>query len=277
MDENESKGGFFRPATLSFRMVLGLAAMIVCLCEADSCLAQARAGDAAFPEVGFGTEPLDAAMRQTLKQFGVPGGALAVTDHGKLVVAKGYGWANIAAHQPVTPESLFCLASVSKVVTGVAVLRLVEEGKLKLDDRMYVLLGRPRPLDGFQLDPRVREITVRQLLLHAGGFDPKQGGDYLQTAKKIARETGQKLPISADFLLRYAFSRPLDYMPGKEEHYSNFGFFLLNEVIEKVSGQPYEQYVRQHVLRPSESPAWNASGCGLIIIPMKHTITGPTG
>ena len=182
----------------------------------------------------------------------MPGGALAVADHGKLVVAKGYGWANIAAHQPVTAESLFCLASVSKVVTGVAVLRLVQEGKLKLDDRAYFLLGRPLPLEGFQLDPRVREITVRQLLLHAGGFDPKQGGDYLQAAKKIAKETGQKLPISAEFLLHYALSSQLGYTPGKEEHYSNFGFFLLSEVIEKVSGQPYEQYVRQHVLRPAD-------------------------
>ena len=164
-----------------------------------SCLAQAHAGDSAMPEVGFGTEPLDAVMHHTLADFGVPGGALAVTDHGKLVVAKGYGWANIAARQPVTPESLFCLASVSKVVASVAVLRLVEEGKLKLDDRMYPLLGRPRPLDGFQLDPRVRGITVRQLLLHAGGFDPKQGGDYLQTAKKIAERPVRSCPFPPIF------------------------------------------------------------------------------
>ena len=205
----------------------------------------------AATEVGFGIEPLDAVMRETLKKFGVPGGALAVAKDGKLVVAKGYGWANVAAHQPVTMDSLFCLASVSKALTAAAVLRLVEDGKLSLDDRVYRLLGRPQPLDGFQLDARVKDITVRHLLLHAAGFDPHKGGDYMQMARKIAKQTGQKPPISDELLIRYAFSRPLAYAPGTEEHYSNFGFFLAREVIQRVSGQPYEQYVRQHVLQPA--------------------------
>ena len=165
-------------------------------------------------------------MRETLKKFGVPGGALAVAKDGKLVVAKGYGWANVAAHQPVTMESLFCLASVSKAMTSVAVLCLVQEGKLSLDDRVYPLLGQPQPLDGFQLDPRVKDITVRQLLLHAAGFDPRKGGEYVRMAKKIAKQTGHKLPVSDDLVIRYALSRPLAYQPGTEEHYSNFGFFL---------------------------------------------------
>ena len=130
-----------------------------------------------------------------MKKFGVPGGALAVAKDGKLVVAKGYGWANVAARQPVTMDSLFCLASVSKAVTSVAVMRLVQDGKLSLDDRVYRLLGRPKPLEGFQLDPRVKDITVRHLLLHAAGFDPRKGGEYMQMARKIAKQTGHKLPM----------------------------------------------------------------------------------
>ena len=92
---------------------------------------------------------------------------------------------------------------------------------------------------------------MRHLLLHAAGFDPKKGGEYVQMARKIAKQTGQKPPISDELLIRYALSRPLAYTPGTEEHYSNFGFFLAREVIQRVSGQPYEHYVRQHVLQPA--------------------------
>ena len=214
-------------------------------------VALAPADDQTIPEVGYGIEPLDAVVLDTLKKFGIPGGALAVAKDGKLVVAKGYGWANIGAHQPVTPDSPFCLASVTKAITGVAMMRLVQEGKVALSDRIYTLLGSPKPLDNLQLDARVKEITLRQLLLHAGGFDAKKSGDYMHMAKKIAKQTGQKLPLSDELLIRYAFSRPLGYAPGTEEQYSNFGFFLCKEVIQRVSRQPYEQYVREHVLRPA--------------------------
>ena len=166
--------------------------------------ANVPAAEPAPPEVGFGMEPLDKVMRETMKKFGVPGGALAVAKDGKLVVAKGYGWANVATRQPVTVDSLFCLASVGKAVTSVAVMRLVQDGKLSLDDRVYGLLGRPKPLDGFQLDPRVQDITVRHLLLHAAGFNPNKGGEYLRMPKKIAKQTGHKLPLSDELIIRYA-------------------------------------------------------------------------
>jgi N-acyl-D-amino-acid deacylase len=245
------------PARVGILALAALVALPVCMARP---LAAVEPGPSRRPppavepaatEVGFGIEPLDAVMRETMKKFNVPGGALAVAKDGKLVVAKGYGWANLATRQPVTMDSLFCLASVSKALTAVAMLRLVEEGKLALEDRVYGLLGRPQPLDGFQLDPRVKDITVRHLLLHAAGFDPRKGGDYTQMARKIAKQTGQKLPIADELLIRYALSRPLAYAPGTEEHYSNFGFFLAREVIQRVSGQSYERYVRQHVLQPS--------------------------
>lgn len=218
---------------------------------AATAIAQAPAGSNLVPEMGEGVESLDKAMRGTLKEYGIPGGALAVAVDGKLVVAKGYGWANVAARRPVSPHTLFCLASVSKAVTAVAVLCLVQDGKLSLDDRVYPLLGSPLPLDGFQLDSRIKQITVRQLLLHAGGFDARKGGDYMHMARKIAKQTGHKLPIPDDWLVRYVFSRPLAFAPGAEEHYSNFGFFLCSEVVQRVSGLPYEQYVRRRVLAPA--------------------------
>ena len=127
--------------------------------SAATAIAQAPADSALPPEVGEGVESLDKAMRRTLKEYGIPGGALCVAVNGKLVVAKGYGWANVAARRPVAPQTPFCLASVSKALTAVAMLYLVQDGKLSLDDRVYPLLGSPLPLDGFQLDARIKQIT----------------------------------------------------------------------------------------------------------------------
>ncbi len=107
----------------------------------------------------------------------------------------------------------------------------------------------PQPLDGFQLDARIKQITRaaiaaarRRLRLRA------RAAITCTWREKIAKQTGHKLPIPDDWLIRYAFSRPLAFAPGTEEHYSNFGFFLCSEVIQRASGQPYEQYVRRRVL-----------------------------
>ena len=229
-------------------VLAGLAAIGIGATRVGSAQSSPQAASVPLPETGDGVESLDKAMRRTLKEYGIPGGALAVAVGGKLVVAKGYGWANVAARRPVSPQTPFCLASVSKAVTAVAVLCLVQDGKLSLDERVYPLLGSPAPLDGFQLDVRIKQITLRQLLLHAGGFDVRKGGDYMHMARKIAKQTGHSLPIPDDWLIRYAFSRPLAFAPGTEEHYSNFGFFLCSEVIQRASGQTYEQYVRRRVL-----------------------------
>src|SRR4051812_17669383 len=84
--------------------------------------------------------PVDEAVVAMMSRHGVPGAALAVTKDGKLVCARGYGWADLATREPVRPETLFGIASLSKAITAAAVLKLVEQGKLRLDDRAFPLL-----------------------------------------------------------------------------------------------------------------------------------------
>ena len=192
----------------------------------------------------------DEIMNEAVKSRGIPGGALAIAKNGRLLVAQGYGLAIAQTQEPVTLDTLFCTATITKTITAVAVLHLVEQGKLSLDDSVYSLLGKPRALGGPTVDAQVQRITVRQLLLNAGGWDIKYHTDYLHQTQRIGKATGQKLPLSADTIVRYGLSQAVDYSPGTESHYSSFGYFLAKMVVERTARQPYETYVRQQVFRP---------------------------
>ncbi|MBL8210872.1 MAG: beta-lactamase family protein [Bryobacterales bacterium] len=111
---------------------------------------------------------LDAAMQTYLKEGKTPGGALAVSRGGKLIYARGFGVMETERNTPVQPDSLFRVGSVSKPVTAMAALRLVQDGKLRLEDGVVTLLGLPASQIA---DPRWNEITVRHLLQHSGGWD----------------------------------------------------------------------------------------------------------
>jgi len=200
--------------------------------------------------VGQGMPVFDDILNEALKARGIPGGALAIAKDGKLIVARGYGLANVQTREPVTLETLFCTATITRTITAAAVLRLVDQGKLSLDDAIYPLLGKPRPLGRPAIDSQVEKITVKQLLLHAGGWNTKNHGDVLRQVQKISKAAAEKLPLSADTVLRYGLSQQLDFTPGSETHYSNFGYFLAKMVVQHSARQPYETYVRQQVLRP---------------------------
>jgi N-acyl-D-amino-acid deacylase len=205
--------------------------------------------DAAF--AGF-----DAAMGRFMQQAGIPGGALAVFKQGRLLYARGYGWVDVAGRVPVQPTSLFRIASVSKPITSAAIFTLVQEGRLDLDARAFRLLNlRPALKQGNRVDPRLWQITVRQLLEHTAGFDsnesvePMIDNDELPSTT-IAAAVGVRSPPGPGAIVRYMMGRPLDFEPGTRYAYSNFGYCVLGRVIEKVSGQSYERYVRSRVLAP---------------------------
>src|SRR6266700_1199739 len=120
-------------------------------------LAAASAQPPAFPTSGKeakGLEPLDDAVTTIMRRHGIPGAALAVARDGKLVLAKGYGWSNLETSDEVKPDTLFGIASLSKPFTAIAILKLVEQGKLKLDDKPFVMLAHIRPHPGVRPDPR---------------------------------------------------------------------------------------------------------------------------
>jgi N-acyl-D-amino-acid deacylase len=198
-----------------------------------------------------GTEALDRAIVSVISRHGIPGAALAVTKDGKLLVARGYGWANLATETPVQPDTLFGVASLSKTFTAAAVLKLVQQNKLKLDDHPFKMLTHIKPLRGAKVDPRLYQITVRHLLNHSGGWDAQKSGDPVSWTTKLQFERGDRVPVSAEYLISATMGIKLDFDPGTDYRYSNFGYIVLGEVIEKASGQSYEKYVKDHVLAPA--------------------------
>lgn len=186
-----------------------------------------------------------------MKRYDVPGGSLAIVQNGKLIYARGYGYADQETKTLVQPTSLFRLASVSKPITGVAVMTLVEKKKLDLDAKVLELLKlEPFVSKGQEEDPRIRQITVRNLLQHAGGWKRDKSGDIMFKHFEIAREMGIPSPPDHNSLIRWGLGRKLDFDPGKEHAYSNFGYCILGRIIEKVTGMSYEDYVRLNVLAP---------------------------
>ncbi|MDQ4034239.1 MAG: beta-lactamase family protein, partial [Actinomycetota bacterium] len=195
----------------------------------------------------------DDVMTGLVVAWGVPGGQLAVAKDGRLVFDRAYGLADVEVGEPFQPESLCRIASVSKAITTVAVLTLVDDGRLALDDRAFRLLAALPPPMGAPTDPRLDEITIEHLLVHAGGWDNSTGVDPQEQpwTWREAGVLGVTAPPSAEEIVRAMKGEPLDFDPGTKSVYSNFGFNVLGRVIEQVSGQSYEAFVREHVLAPA--------------------------
>ena len=195
--------------------------------------------------------PLDDLMRGFLRERGLPGAAVAVARGGRLLYARGFGHADVEARVPVEPTSRFRIASISKPITSVMILRLVESGRLALDDAAFPIIAGRLELDADACgDPRLDAITIRQLLRHTGGFDRRASFDPMFRPIPIAEALGVDAPASAADVVRYVWRRELDFAPGARVAYSNFGYCVLGRVIEEICDQPYESAVREELLRP---------------------------
>jgi len=204
---------------------------------------------AAVPGMGS----YDLIIPELMRKYAIPGGAVAVMHDGKLIYARGFGYADVENKTPVQPDALFRIASVSKPITSAAIMKLVEEGRLRLDDRVAPLIAHLTPAPGATVDPRWEQITIRHLLNHTGGWDrekPNGGFDPIDRPAIAAAAVNAPAPASSETLIRYMKGMPLDFNPGEKWAYSNFGYIILGRVIERVSGMPYAQYVRTRVLQP---------------------------
>ena len=193
--------------------------------------------------------PLDELMRKFVQDNQIPGASFAVSRKGKIVYSRGFGYADLESKSAVQPDSLFRIASVSKPITAVAILHLIEGGKLKLDDPAFSKLKyKPFLEKGAKVDPRLKDVTVRQLLHHTGGWDRDKSFDPMFRSTKIASTLGVKAPAGPVDVIRYMMGQPLDFTPGERVNYSNFGYCVLGRLIEEISGKTYEDYVRTEVL-----------------------------
>ena len=201
-------------------------------------------------------QSFDSMMTEFMKEHHIPGASLAVTDGGRLVFAKGYGYADVAAREPVKPTSLFRIASISKPITAAAILKLVEQKKLSLADRVFdILKFEPHFEEGAKFDERQREITIHQLLQHRGGWDRNESFDAMFQSVRFARALDVDPPASPEHIIRCMLGLPLDFDPGERYAYSNYGYCLLGRVIEELTGKSYEESVGSLVLKPLEITA----------------------
>jgi len=194
----------------------------------------------------------DAAMLNLMTTYNVPGGQLAITYRGRLVYNRGFGFSNKATQDLVYPKSLFRIASVSKPVTAVACMKLFDQGLLNLDAKIFGTGGILNDAK-YQniLDPLCSNITVRMLLQHSGGWNRNISGDPMFDAYNIATKMGVSSPPSPAVVIQYVLAnKMLDFKPGSQSQYSNFGYCVLGRVIEKITGQSYEDYVTNNILVP---------------------------
>jgi CubicO group peptidase (beta-lactamase class C family) len=197
-----------------------------------------------------GTERMERSISDFLKRYKIKGASVAVTKDGRLVYAKGFGYANEEQAEMVDPNHVFRLASISKLITAVSIMRLAEEGKLNLDDRVFGPEGILNDSIYFHYrDKRVENITVRHLLVHKAGWS-RYYGDPMFMPHVVARRMKVDLPVQAEDVIAYSLTRKLNYRPGTRYSYSNLGYAILGEIIEKTTGIGYEDYVRLSLLQP---------------------------
>jgi N-acyl-D-amino-acid deacylase len=141
---------------------------------------------------------------------------------------------------------MFRIASISKMLTSAAIMHLRDQGQLDLDQKVVDLLTNFAP--GASADPHVRDITIRHLLQHSAGWDSATVGDPAFQSNKITQALAVGSPANSSDLTRYMLNQPLQFAPGSRYAYLNAGYTILGRVIEKISGQSYESYVREQVL-----------------------------
>jgi len=186
-----------------------------------------------------------------IREHGVPGAAMALGRQGKLLYARGFGFADVGKRESVKPDSLFRIASISKTITAAATLRLIEQGKIKLDTRAFEFLDlKPHLEPGATVDERLKSITVQHLLRHTAGFDREESIDPMFRPGLVAKTLSVASPPNPEQIIRFMMGRPLDFTPGKRFAYSNFGYSVLGRIIEKASGLKYDAFVRQEIFKP---------------------------
>ncbi len=194
-------------------------------------------------------EGLDRRVRNYMKRWALKGASLSITRNDSLLYSKGYGWADEEKGIPMEPSHILRMASVSKLITAAGIMVLQDRDSISIKDTVFGPGGilNDSLFTSTIKDRNYSKITVEHLLRHQGGFyrDPLFSSRDVMNQMRL-----DHAPEKEDFF-RLVLGRRLRFMPGTWEQYSNFGYLLLSEIIEKVSGKPYEQFIREEVLMPA--------------------------
>ncbi len=205
-------------------------ASVIALVHVQACASTAP--DVAAPDIPEFTSTLENARVED----GAVGFAMALIDGGELIYAHGFGETELGGGAPVTPSHIFHWASVSKPLVATAIMQLSERGQLSLDAKLVDILS-----DYRITDPRQRDITIRQILLHTSGIPDVENYNWDKPEYEDAA------------LMRWALTdspRDLLFDPGTARKYSNVGYEILGAVIERISGMSFEDYMRVNIFGP---------------------------
>ncbi len=196
-----------------------------------------------------GLEAFDQAVLGLMSRWQVPGASLALAKDGRLVLSRGYGLAD--RDRAVTPNTLFRMASINKTLTAVAILKLVETGRLSLDEPALPILSKLALLPATLADARAERITVRHLLEHSAGFDRFASGDpfFGSLLHEVSRRQ-RSAPLRCEAVIKDVLERRLDFAPGQRHVYSNVGYCMLGKLLEAASGESFTSFVSREILRP---------------------------
>lgn len=203
--------------------------------------------DSNLPE----TQRFDRMIERFMAKWEIKGASFALMKNDSLIYCKGYGYADQEAEILTDVKHVFRVASVSKLITAVGIMKLSEEGKLRLSDRVFGEQGILNDSCYYDIkDTRCRQITIEQLLRHQGGFSNSYG-DPMFCPLDIAEKMNVTPPVSLTTTIQFVLSRRLSFTPGAGTSYSNVGYGILSQVIEKISGEDYETYIRKQILKPA--------------------------
>lgn len=176
---------------------------------------------------------LDARIEAEMSENHIPGVLVGVASRGRLVHVRAYGLANVELRVPVTDSTVFEIGSISKQFVAAAVMLLVQDGRLALDDPIHDYLA--------DLPSEWLGVTIRQLLTHTSGIP-----DY----EEIQTYEAYRFRFTPEEIIRVAHSRPMDFPPGAGWYYSNTGYFLLSLIVERVEGHPLGEVLETRIFEP---------------------------
>lgn len=197
-------------------------------------------------------EDMENKIKRYLLRWEINGAQIAVTRNDSLLYVKGFGWADMEKKQEMQPSNIMRLASVSKLLTAVGVMKLAEVGTLKLSDHVFGPKGilNDTAFTNAIKDQRYLDITVEQLLRHKAGFTTG-AGDPMFSTRYIMMQNRLTTPPDNNTLMKILLKRRLGFTPGTAKRYSNVGYTLLSMIIEKKTRMSYEDYMRRFVFEPA--------------------------
>ncbi len=182
------------------------------------------------------TQKIDQFIKEQMAISKIPGVSLVIVEKGKTVYEKGFGYADVQSKTPVTPKTLFELGSTSKAFTGLAILQLEKEGLLKRSDDVQKYI----PWFKLKYNGKSQLITINQLLYHTSGI----------ATNTISNIPKSNEPNALELTVKKLLDQPLNRQPGSSFEYATINYDVLGLVIEKVSKQPFDTYIKQQLLKP---------------------------